>query len=115
MGTATVRDDGRGAHWIEPPLSGVALKVRAAWVLSTTALCPVNKAVWPLGRQVREFGRTCEAEQQVLSKVLSMRGKKKNGLCIRNAQAVDFNAFNWWAHTDSNRGPKDYESSALTD
>ncbi len=20
----------------------------------------------------------------------------------------------WWAHTDSNRGPKDYESSALT-
>lgn len=23
--------------------------------------------------------------------------------------------FVWWAHTDSNRGPKDYESSALTD
>jgi len=23
-------------------------------------------------------------------------------------------AFIWWAHTDSNRGPKDYESSALT-
>ena len=22
--------------------------------------------------------------------------------------------FIWWAHTDSNRGPKDYESSALT-
>jgi hypothetical protein len=22
--------------------------------------------------------------------------------------------FLWWAHTDSNRGPKDYESSALT-
>ena len=44
MGTATVRDDGRGAHWLEPPLSGVALKVRATWALSTTAICPVNKA-----------------------------------------------------------------------
>ena len=53
MGTATVRDDGRGAHWLEPPLSGVALKVRATWALSTTATCPVNKAGRAVGRQGR--------------------------------------------------------------
>src|SRR5690606_32547077 len=53
MGTATVRDDGRGAHWLEPPLSGVALKVPATWALSTTAICPVNKAGRAVGRQGR--------------------------------------------------------------
>src|SRR5690606_18306740 len=30
--------------WVEPPQSGVALKVRTTWELSTTAVCHVNKA-----------------------------------------------------------------------
>ncbi len=50
----------------------------------------------------------------LLSIVLSTPAKKENGLHIINVQAVVFADFIWWAHTDSNRGPKDYESSALT-
>ena len=29
-------------------------------------------------------------------------------------QSIDLTGLIWWARTDLNRGPKDYESSALT-
>lgn len=55
-----------------------------------------------MGVSVREGDLYCNGAKEASGRTLDTQKP-------RNARL-----FVWWAHTDLNRGPKDYESSALT-